>query len=146
MSGPLKSRWVPYVDERVPEGARPFLPTGPDDELTVERVDQFVEYTTTARNTRMQVLAILRTHSSNGAETVLALAALLLAGLAIVVSAFVTIAGFGTVIAVVYAVLALLLCGLLTRPAIASHARKMTALVWLGAYEDAIRDYDAVAK
>ena len=67
-------------------------------------------------------------------------AAILLAGLAIVVSVFVAITGWGTSIAVVYAGAALVICGLLTKPAIAAHARKMTALVWLGAYEDGIRD------
>ncbi|WP_157549866.1 hypothetical protein [Microbacterium sp. Leaf288] len=136
----LQSKWVPYVDKRIPVGTHRFLPRGPYDALTAARVDDFVRVTATDRDIRLQVLAVLRMHSSNGAEVVLGLAAILLAGLAIVVSVFVAIAGWGTTIAVVYAVPALVICGLLTKPAIAAHARKMTALVWLGAYEDGIRD------
>jgi hypothetical protein len=138
----LESRWVPYVDNRVPLAAHRFLPRGPYDAITAARADDFVTLTSTDRDTRMQVLAVLRMHSSNGAETALGLAALILAGLTIVVSAFAAMAGWGTAIAVAYAVLGLVVCGLLTKPAIAAHARKMTALVWLGAYEDAIHGHE----
>lgn len=91
----LQSKWVPYVDKRIPVGAHRFLPRGPYDALTAARVDDFVRVTATDRDIRLQVLAVLRMHSSNGAEVVLGLAAILLAGLAIVVSVFVAITRLG---------------------------------------------------
>lgn len=136
---PLVSSAVPYVNHRVLDEAKQYLPHDPDEMLNVDRVAAFVEGTRESPNVRLAVLGTLRAHSMNGAETPSAVVAVLLAAMAILVSSIATLSDFGVAIGWVFAVGSVMLGGWFARLAFAAHARRMTCGVWLAAYEDALR-------
>ena len=135
---PLVSSAVPYVNDRVLEQAKQYLPGDPDEMLDVDRVTAFVEGTKDFPNVRLAVLGTLRAHSMNGAETPTAVLAVLLAAMAILISSISSLSDFGVAIAWVLAVGSFLLGGWFAKLAFAAHARRMTCGVWLAAYEDAL--------
>ena len=139
LRSPLMSTAVPYVNDRVLEEAKPYLPRDTDEMLNAQRVSSFVDGTADNPNVRLAVLGTLRAHSMNGAETPAAVFAILLAALAILVSTIATISDFGVVLAWILGVASLALGAWFSRLAFAAHARRMTCGVWLAAYEDALR-------
>lgn len=139
---PLVSSAVPYVNDRVLEEAKQYLPHGPDEMLNVDRIAAFVKGTKESPNVRLAVLGTLRAHSMNGAETPSAVVAVLLAGIAILVSSVTSLSGVGVAIAWAFAIGSVIVGGWFAKLAFAAHARRMTCGVWLAAYEDALRWQD----
>jgi len=136
---PLVSPAVPYVNDRVLEEAKQYLPRSPDEMLNVERISAFVEGTEESPNVRLAVLGTLRAHSMNGAETPSAVVAVLLAAVAILVSSAASLSDVGAAIAWAFAIGSVILGGWFAKVAFAAHARRLTCGVWLAAYEDALR-------
>lgn len=89
----------------------------------------------------MAVLGVLRGHAANGAEVGLAAVALIVSVLGVAFTLLNTTQGgqgwiafvpvFEAVVVVWFGVAA-------AKVALAAHVRKMTAVAWLGAYEDAL--------
>lgn len=133
----LKSKYVPYLKVETPPAARPHLPHGPDDHLTVRRVNAFKKAAKSNPELRLSVLATLRAHSVNGAETPLA-------GVAVLFSAFAVLASVATQVVSAWAwpvwvATACILVGLslhIVRISLAAHTRRVVASVWLAAYTD----------
>ncbi|MBD8586010.1 hypothetical protein IFT90_15750 [Frigoribacterium sp. CFBP 8766] len=139
---PLASKHVPYLNDRVLEQARPFLPTGPTSALSSRDVDTFVSRTVDDPDTRMAVLGVLRAHANNGAEVILSLFALLLSVLSVAFSLLRPAEApswVGRLIVIALAIFILVAVMQVIRMAAAAHARKITAIAWLGAYEDGLR-------
>lgn len=137
----LDHRDVPYITHQVEASAKAFLPNSSRARLNASVVERFVSETADDPDTRMAVLGVLRTHAANGAEVVLSGTALLISVMGVVLAAtrvtdggnwalFVSVAEVVGLFGVVLWVL---------RRAGAAHARKLTALVWLAAYEDALK-------
>ena len=138
---PPRSRHAPYVGVRTPPEAVPYLPSGPDTALTAELIRRFVRETRRRPEVRLAVLGTLRAHTVNGAEAPLAGAGILVAALALVLTVGLSPAvsadwvvplwmGWGAVVAVAAV--------WVVRVSFAAQARRVTATVWLGAYEDAL--------
>ena len=132
----LVHKHVPYVVEDLRSEVRRHLPTGPKSPISAEVVRQFVEETRKFPNDRLAVLSVLRTHASNGAEVPLSVIALLVAALAVLAGSNSSIPYFGLGVSV----LLLILIAAIVAMASAAHLRKLTATVWLRAYEDALND------
>ena len=136
-----RSKHAPYVGVRTPIDAVPYLPSGPDAVLTSELVRQFVKETRRRPDVRIAVLGTLRAHAVNGAEAPLAGFGIVIAALALVLSV-----GVSTAVPAGWIVLLWTACGAVVvaaalsvlRVASAAHTRRVTATVWLGAYEDAL--------
>ena len=135
---PLMSRYVPYLSDRVPEAARPYLPTHADDAPTLSAVRTFIQHTRNRPAVRMQVLGVLRAHAANGAEMPTALIAVFVAVFGGLASTLVALGSAHAWAAWFVAVGAFLLVLLSGRAIVAAHARRITALVWLAAYQDGI--------
>lgn len=131
-------RSVPYVNERVPESARPYLPTHHDERLDDARVKAFVSETQEGPDVRLAVLSVLRAHSMNGAETPAAIFALMLAAITILASSMAS-DSLGDVVAWLLGLATVAGCVWFTKAASSAHVRRMTCGVWLAAYEDALR-------
>lgn len=138
----LDSKNVPYVSDRVRVAARPFLPTGPDSKLDAAGVVRFVSETDDDPDTRMAVLGVLRTHAANGAEVALSGMALLISVLGVAFSLLRSDQWDGWLVLISTAEAAVIVVFVVRvlRLAAAAHVRKMTALAWLGAYEDALKE------
>jgi len=137
----LDHKDVPYVTDRVKVAARAFLPDSSQAQLDAAAVERFVSATTDDPNTRMAVLGVLRTHAANGTEVVLSGTALLISVAGVVLAATQNGDGSGWSVLISVAEAAALL-GVVVwvlRRAGAAHVRKLTALAWLGAYEDALK-------
>jgi len=134
----LDHKDVPYITHRVEASAKEFLPS---DRLNAGAVERFVSQTADDPDTPMTVLGVLRTHAANGAEVVLSGMALLISVMGVVLAATrVTDGGNLAVLVSVAEVLGLFGVVLwVLRRAGAAHARELTALVWLAAYEDALK-------
>lgn len=139
---PSMSKHTPYIPDRVPKVARPHLPGDADSELTAADVRAFVSQTRRRPAVRMQVLAVLRAHAANGAETPTALIALCMAVFGSVAATLVAIGSEHAWTAWAAAVGTLLLVMLSRSVIVALHARRMTALVWLAAYKDSLERYE----
>ncbi len=137
----LDHKDVPYITERVKVTARPFLPGDSQAKLDAAAVERFVSATAGDPDTRMAVLGVLRTHAANGAEVVLSGTALLISVAGVILAALRGGAGDGWSVLVSAAEAAALFGVVLwvLKRAGAAHVRKLTALAWLGAYEDALR-------
>ena len=138
---PPRSRHAPYVGVRTPIEVVPYLPSGPDAVLTSDLVRRFVKETRRRPDVRLAVLGTLRAHAVTGAEAPLAGFGIVIAALALVLSVGVTAA-----VPAGWIVLLWTVCGTVVvaaalwvlRVASAAHTRRVTATVWLGAYEDAL--------
>ncbi|MEN0101384.1 MAG: hypothetical protein AAGC90_00550 [Curtobacterium sp.] len=137
----LDHKDVPFITSRVKDSALPFLPDRSRAPLDAAAVERFVSLTAADPDTRMAVLGVLRTHAANGAEVVLSATALLISVAGVVLAATRIDAGGGLGVLISVAEAAALFGVVLwvLRRAGAAHIRKLTALVWLGAYEDALR-------
>lgn len=137
----LDHKDVPYITDQVKATARPFLPDRSRAPLDAAGVDRFIALTEGDPDTRMAVLGVLRTHAANGAEVVLSATALLISASSVVLAATRIGVEGGRALALSVAEAAALF-GIVIwvlRRAGAAHIRKLTALAWLGAYEDALR-------
>jgi hypothetical protein len=135
------SRFVPYITAAVLPEARPYLPHGPDAALTATDVDRFVTDTAHLPGTRMAVLGVLRAHGANGAEVGISVAALLISALGLAFNLLKVAAqadGWLQAIPILEAVAIVLAASFVIHVAVAAHIRKMTAVTWLGAYQDAL--------
>lgn len=135
------SRFVPYVTEAVLPAARDYLPHNPEARLTAADVDHFVSGTADSPDTRMAVIGVLRAHSSNGAEVGLSVAALLVSVLGLALNLLNIAAqpgGWWHLVPILEAVGIMAAASFLVRIAVVAHIRKMTAVTWLGAYQDAL--------
>lgn len=127
----------------MPADVQRFIPHGPDAELTPEAVDEFVEAAGASRSLRMAVLGALRSDAGNGAEVVLSLMALLISVVGVSLNLlnsgldpqkeWAVLLRAGEALALFIAVL------VIASLAAAAHVRKLTAMVWLAAYEAALR-------
>lgn len=136
----LSSKYVPYLRMSTAPAAREFLPAGPDSVLTVDMVRRFRKVARRDSGTSMVVLGTLRAHSVNGAEAPLAAGAVLFAALAFCIGT--TIGEFSVWAWVIWLVSAGVVVGTavhIVRISFAAHARRVVAITWLGAYEDALR-------
>lgn len=143
-SSPTKSsRFVPYITDAVLPEAAAHLPKGPESRLTAAEVERFVADTRARPEVRMAVFGVLRAHASYGAEVGISLMALLVAVLGFALGLLNTVTryegwlGLIPVLEVIGVVLAL---KVVIQAAVAAHIRKMTAVTWLGAYQDALAD------
>jgi len=137
----LDHKDVPYITDRVKVSARGFLPHSSHAELDARAVDRFVSETDDDPDTRMAVLGVLPTHAANGSEVVLSGAALLISVMGVVLAAT-RVGNVGNVAILVSVAEVVALFGVVLwvlRRAGAAHARKLTARVWLAAYEDALK-------
>jgi hypothetical protein len=145
----IKSRFVPYITSRVWGPARPFLPASADARLRAVDVAAFAREAERNPDVRIAVLGVLRAHAANGAEVVLSAVAFVVSIMSLafaMLNASGVYVGWLRLIPVCEAA-ALFVFGLiLVRLALAAHVRKMTAVAWLGAYEDALRESTAVRK
>lgn len=135
------SRFVPYITDAVLTEARDHLPHNAESRLTAADVDRFVSETADAPDTRMAVLGVLRAHSSNGAEVGVSVTALLVSVLGVTLNLLSIAAqpdGWWQLIPILEAIGIMVVASLFIRVAVAAHVRKMTAVTWLGAYEDAL--------
>lgn len=135
------SRFVPYITAAVLPAARPYLPHGPHAALTAADVDRFVTDTAHSPGTRMAVLGVLRAHGANGAEVGISVAALLISALGLAFNLLKVAArsdGWLQIIPILEAVAIVLAASFIIHVAGAAHIRKMTAVTWLGAYQDAL--------
>lgn len=142
LATPLASKHVPYLNDRVREQAKPFLPTTPNSALNSRDVHAFVSGTAEDADTRMAVLAVLRAHANNGAEVILSMFALLLSVLSITFSLLRPPHAESWVVKLMLIALAIFICAVVmhvVRMAVSAHARKVTAIAWLGAYEDGLK-------
>jgi hypothetical protein len=130
----LSHKDVPYLDERSGVDVNRYLPSRARDHLTAARVGQFVEDTHSEPDTRLAVLGILRSHASNGAEVPLSAFALMASVIAILAASTNDLPYFGWIIGILFVGAA----ATVLRMSVAAHIRRITALVWLGAYEDAL--------
>lgn len=140
----LTCRWVPFVPDTVPQQARPFLPANPSSTLRAADVSAFLEKAEQDPDTRMIVLAVLRSHASNGAEVTFS-------GFALLLSLFSTVfvlIGFAAagpiwaqLIKDALAATVFVFVIVVLQIAFAAHVRKITCIAWLGAYEDALREH-----
>jgi hypothetical protein len=139
LRSPLMSSSVPYLTERVPGEAKVYLPHDHLEPLDVDRVVAFVKGTRDKPNVRLAVLAVLRAHSTNGAETPAAVFAIMVAALTMLASSTGALSALGGAVGWVLGVLMVIVCAWFTKFAFAAHIRRMTCGVWLAAYEDALR-------
>lgn len=89
----------------------------------------------------MAVLGVLRAHASNGAEVGISLTALMIAVLGFafgLLNAGTQFGGWLTLIPLLEVIAVIVGVGSIIRAAVAAHIRKMTAVTWLGAYQDAL--------
>lgn len=139
---------MPYITDAVLPAARPYLPQGPDAALTATDVDRFVSDTAHAPGTRIAVLGVLRAHGANGAEVGISVAALLVSAIGLtftLLSAAARFNGWLQVIPILEAAAIVLAASFVIHVAVAAHLRKMTAVTWLGAYQDALAGPAAAA-
>lgn len=137
----IRSRFVPYITDAVLPEAVAYLPTGPESRLTATGVDRFIARTATEPGVRMAVLGVLRAHASNGAEVGISLTALMIAVLGFafgLLNAGTQFGGWLTLIPLLEVIAVIVGVGSIIRAAVAAHIRKMTAVTWLGAYQDAL--------
>jgi Flp pilus assembly protein TadB len=134
----LTSKSVPYMNERVPQDARPYIPQHHDEWLDYARDRAFVEETKERPDVRLAVLSVLRVYSMNGAETPAAIFAILLAAITILASSVASQLLRGIVVWLI-GIAAVAGCIWFTRAATSAHVRRLTCGVWLAAYEDALR-------
>ncbi|WP_307042438.1 hypothetical protein [Agromyces ramosus] len=119
------------------------LPIGPDDVLTVERVERFVKETKRKPDVRLAVLGTLRAHAVNGAEVPLAGAGTFFAALALFLTAVVgpsVPAGWLWLLWLGWGVAVTIAAFWVVRVSFAAHTRRVTATTWLGAYEDSLKN------
>lgn len=130
----LSAKSVPYLPDELSDVARAFLPTSHADRLTMDRVFEFEKATRRNPEARLQILGILRSHSANGAEVPLSMVAVIISACAL------TFAGTNSqaVVAVILGSVLAVASIWFVRVASAAHARRLTASVWLAAYEDAL--------
>lgn len=119
--------------------ARDHLPDGPEAFLDSTRVSRFVSSARADENLRLQVLSVLRTHSANGVETPAAIFALFIAAAGSYISTLIAMSDFGAAIALAVVAPSLLGVARFAAVAAALHVRRLTALAWLAAYEEALR-------
>lgn len=137
------SKFVPYLTDAVLPAARGYLPAGPDARLTASDVKRFCRETASEPGTRIAVLGVLRAHASNGAEVGISVTALMVSVLGFAFSLLNTIArpaGWLTVVPILEAIAVFVFASLVIRAAVAAHFRKMIAVTWLGAYQDALAE------
>lgn len=137
----VTSRFVPYITDAVLPGAVTYLPDGPAARLTATDVDRFVTDTESEPGVRMAVLGVLRAHASNGAEVGISLTALMIAVLGFAfgqLNGAAQLSGWLAFIPVLEVIAVLVAVGFIIQAAVAAHIRKMTAVTWLGAYQDAL--------
>lgn len=137
----LQSKYVPYVRMSTPTEAKKYLPEGPNSVLTSELVRQFSKASRRHPEIRLAVFGTLRAHSANGPDAPLAAAAVLFAALGIYVAlAFSAQTPWGWLIASALGIVLIVTALRIIKLALAAHARRVVAVTWLGAYEDATRD------
>ncbi|MDF2915812.1 MAG: hypothetical protein K0S70_29 [Microbacterium sp.] len=137
----VTSRFVPYITDAVLPEAVTYLPDGPAARLTATDVDRFVTGTEFDPGVRMAVLGVLRAHASNGAEMGISLTALMIAVLGFAfgqLNAASQLSGWLAFVPVLEVIVVLGAVGCIIQAAVAAHIRKMTAVTWLGAYQDAL--------
>jgi len=138
---PLHSRHVPFWSSSMPSELHRYLPDQYQAPLRPEIVRRFVHETRKDPEARLAVLGTLRANSTNGAEALLAGVGVLFAAFAIIVAVAVPgpdnwiMSSAWFVLAAVLVFVALHF----VRISFAVHARRITSLVWLSAYEDALR-------
>ena len=135
----VTSRFVPYITEAVLPEAMAYLPSGPATRLTATDVNRFVTGTASEPGVRMAVLGVLRAHASNGAEVGISLTALMIAVLGFafgLLNAVAEFRGWFALIPLLEVIAVVVAVGFIVRAAVAAHIRKMTAVTWLGAYQD----------
>jgi hypothetical protein len=138
---PLQSKRVPYWPSSTALEVRRFLPERYQAPLRLEDVQRFVRETRKRPEVRLAVLGVLRANSTNGAEALLAGVGVLFTAFAIIVAVAVPgpedwiMTGLWLVLAAALVFVALSF----VRVSFAVHARRITSMVWLSAYEDAVR-------
>jgi len=137
------SKRVPYIPNDAATATRAHLPSGPTAALTPEGVVAFLVETDASPGTRLRVLSILRTHSANGAEMPASILALVAAASGGYVTSLVAIGAEQIWVGLAIAVGTLLLIVRGTRDLAAAHVRRLTAVVWLRAYEDGMAERGA---
>lgn len=137
---PLSSKYVPYVKLETIPAARAFLPDGPDSTLTVNQVKAFRRANRRDPEVGLAVLGTLRAHSANGAEAPLAAGSVLFAAVSVVVAVSVTstLGWVSWLLPTAYAAVTIPAAVWIVRVSLAAHARRVMAMTWLGAYEDAV--------
>lgn len=137
----LSSRYVPYLAMNIPFRAFQFLPTGPESTISADVVRQFRKESRRDPEMRLAVLGILRAHSTNGAEAPLAAGSVLFASLGIVAAVTVTSSTgwLAVALGLGYAVVMVPTALWIMKISLAAHARRITAVTWLSAYEDEFR-------
>lgn len=139
---PLHSKHVPFWSSSTPSEVQHFLPDQYQAPLRPEIVRRFVYETRKNPEVRLAVLGALRANSTNGAEALLAGVGVLFTAFAIIVAVAVpgpedwimSSAWFVLAAALVFVALHFV------RISFAVHARRITSLIWLSAYEDALRE------
>lgn len=137
----VTSRFVPYITDAVLPEAIAYLPSSPAARLTARGVNEFVTGTASEPGVRMAVLGTLRAHASNGAEVGISLTALMIAVLGFafgLLNAVAEFSGWSALIPLLEVSAVVVAVGFIVRAAVAAHIRKMTAVTWLGAYQDAL--------
>lgn len=140
--GAPRSKHVPYVKSSALPDVIRHLPSAPDTVLTAERVARFVKETKRKPDVRLAVLGTLRAHSVNGAEVPLTGASTLFAALALFLTAVIgqnIPAGWVSLLWLCWGAIVAIGGFWIVRVSFAAHSRRMTAVTWLGAYEDALR-------
>lgn len=137
---PLASRHVPYLNLAGSKAAHEFLPTGPDAVLTVALVDRFRKASKRDPEMKLVVMGTLRAHASNGGDAPLAAAAVLFSAIAVLVSTSLPKdRDWSWMVWIVLGVAVVIVATSMIRLSFAAHARRVVAITWLGAYEDALR-------
>lgn len=131
----LTDKRVPYVATGALPEVRSHLPSSYKSPLSAQSVNAFVEETREAPEVRLAILTVLRSHASNGAEVPLSGVALMIAAFAVLAAGQSAFPLFAWILGVV---LVFVTAGIL-KMASAAHIRRLTATVWLSAYEDALR-------
>ncbi|WP_336697135.1 hypothetical protein [Curtobacterium sp. USHLN213] len=137
----VTSRFVPYLTDAVLPEAVAYLPNGPAARLTARRVNRFVTGTALEPGVRMAVLGVLRAHASNAAEVGTSLTALMIAVLGFAFGLLNTVAEFSgwfALIPLLEVIAVVITVGFIVQAAVAAHIQKVTAVTWLGAYEDGL--------
>ena len=127
-------KYVPYVIGDLRPGVRRHLPAGPKTPITAKVVSRFISETRKHPEDRLAVLSVLRTHAANGAEVPLSLVALMVAALAVLATSQSDIPYFALGVSTALVIL----IASIVKMASAAHLRRLTATVWLRAYEDGL--------
>jgi hypothetical protein len=133
-AGYLSHKTVPYVPVASGPEVNKYLPTHARQALSAAQVAQFVDDTRLRPDTRMAVLGILRSHASNGPEVPLSTFALMASAIAILAASQDDLPYFGWIVGIVFVIAATYV----GRVSVVLHIRRITSIVWLGAYEDAL--------